>query len=71
MSTVTLNRVFIHWVGLADPTSMFREAKEVDSQTSQLRPTAKAVDMPPDPNVGAPALDPTGNVGWGKGYTGT
>src|SRR5918999_977717 len=32
--TVTLNRVFIHWMGLADPTSMFREAKEVDSQTS-------------------------------------
>src|SRR5918999_717335 len=45
--TVTLNRVFIHWIGLADQTSMFREAKEVDSQTSHaaqyastlLRPT--------------------------------
>jgi hypothetical protein len=41
------NRIFIHWMGLADPTSMFREAKEVDSQTSHaaqyastlLRPT--------------------------------
>ena len=45
--TVTLNRVFIHWIGLADQTSMFREAKGVDSQTSHaaqyastlLRPT--------------------------------
>ena len=25
-----------------------------------LRPTAKAVEMPPDPTVGAPALYPTG-----------
>src|SRR5918992_1902647 len=45
--TVTLSRVVIHWSGLADQTSMFREAKEVDSQISHaaqyastlLRPT--------------------------------
>jgi hypothetical protein len=29
-----VERVFIHWIGLADQISMFREAKEIDSQTS-------------------------------------
>jgi len=30
-----------------------------------LRATAKAVDHPPEPNVGAPVLDPTATGGFG------
>ena len=34
-----------------------------------LRPTAKAVERPPDPTVRAPALDPTDVAGVGDGFT--
>jgi REP element-mobilizing transposase RayT len=44
--TVTLNRVVIHWIGLADPTSMFREAKAVDSQISHAAQYASTLSRP-------------------------
>ena len=36
----------------------FREGAGNVTRGAGLRPTAKAVDMPPDPTVGAPALYP-------------
>jgi hypothetical protein len=38
----------------------FREGAGNVTRGAGLRPTAKAVDMPPDPTVGAPALYPAG-----------
>jgi hypothetical protein len=40
----------------------FREGAGNVTRGAGLRPTAKAVDMPPDPTVGAPALYPAGHV---------
>lgn len=37
----------------------FREGAGNVTKGAGLRPTAKAVDTPPDPTVGAPALYPT------------
>ena len=37
----------------------FREGSGNVTRGAGLRPTAKAVDTPPDPTVGAPALYPT------------
>ncbi len=36
-----------------------------------LRPTAKAVEGPPDPKANAPALDPTDERGGGNGASAT
>ena len=41
----------------------FREGAGNVTRGAGLRPTAKAVDMPPDPTVGAPALYPAGPTG--------
>jgi RNA-directed DNA polymerase len=40
----------------------FREGAGNVTRGAGLRPAAKAVDMPPDPTVGAPALYPAGHV---------
>src|SRR5437773_6041603 len=47
-----------------DPHAPFDEAGAGNAtMAAGLRATAKAVEQPPEPNVGAPVLDPTGGAG--------
>src|SRR3954452_20610819 len=53
-----------------NPSAPFDVAGAGDvARGAGLRPTAKAVDEPPDPTVRAPALDPTDVAGVGDGLT--
>jgi hypothetical protein len=44
----------------------FREGAGDVTMGAGLRPTAKVVEVPPDPTVGAPALYPTGSAPTGE-----